>query len=103
MAEDREIPGSRHRAESPEDGMPFDPREFTFAEWNIIREALVDAAQRLEWRAKRPRIGKGAVADLEGAADRRYDIAFRCIRARRFRKNLLKAVEEGVEAGAVDA
>lgn len=83
-----------YREESPDDQLPFDPRDFTFAELNIMREALVDAAQRLEWRAKRPKIGKGAVNDLNEAAKRRYDIAFRCIRARRYRKALVKGLED---------
>lgn len=73
------------RDEVPEEEVtPFDPREFTGPEWAIIQEALLQASKRNAWLAQKPGIGHRAAEDLERSAERRRDLAFKAMRAKRY-------------------
>lgn len=86
---------SEHGREEAELWPPYDPRDFTRAEWDIIREALTEAAKSLCWRASRPTRSARSAAEMNEAAERRFDIGHRVVGARRWRVEADREREAG--------
>ena len=84
-----QLPGAEAGIEYP----GIDPREITKAEWCLVKEALVEKAKRLQWRASKPGLSEGERVMLQEAAERRFRAGQLATRARAWKRTAEK--EEG--------
>jgi hypothetical protein len=74
--------------------LELDPLELELAEWNVIRESLIEHARRLRWLSEKPGMPERRSVELATAAQRRFDLARKVVRMRRFCKEHGEDVED---------